>query len=129
MVWVLLGSGTVVLLIAAITRKNNEHCAKIEIDITGAQNNFFIDKKDVLDILQKTNGGRLEMKPMHSIDLALMETELQKTQWIKNAELFFDNNNVLEVKITEREPVARIFTSSGLIFLHGQLTGEASTER
>ncbi len=53
MVWVLLGSGTVVLLIAAITKKNNEHCAKIEIDITGVQNNFFIDKKDVLDILAK----------------------------------------------------------------------------
>ena len=116
MVWILLSSGTVVLLIAAITKKNNEHCVKIEIDIAGVQNNFFIDKKDVLGILQKTNGGSLEMKPLNSIDLALMETELQKTQWIKNAELFFDNNNVLEVKITEREPIARIFTSSGLSF-------------
>ncbi|MEP6948409.1 MAG: hypothetical protein ABI863_04015 [Ginsengibacter sp.] len=116
LVWILLGSGTVVLLIAAIARKNNEHCARIEIDITGVQNNFFVDKKDVLFILQKANGGRLEMKPLHSIDLALMETELQKTQWIKNAELFFDNNDVLEVKIKEREPVARVFTSSGLSF-------------
>jgi len=51
-----------------------------------------------------------------SIDLALMETELQKSQWIKNAELFFDNNDVLVVKITEREPIARIFTSSGSSF-------------
>ncbi len=116
MVWVLLSSGTVVLLVAAITRKNNEHCAKIEIDITGVQNNFFIDKKDVIDILQKANSGRLDMKPIHSIDLASMEAELQKSQWIKNAELFFDNNNVLEVKITEREPIARVFTSSGLSF-------------
>jgi len=82
MVWILLSSGTVVLLIAAITKKNNEHCVKIEIDIAGVQNNFFIDKKDVLGILQKTNGGSLEMKPLNSIDLALMETELQKTQWI-----------------------------------------------
>ena len=30
MVWILLSSGTVVLLIAAITRKNNEHCAKLK---------------------------------------------------------------------------------------------------
>ena len=116
MVWILLGSGTVVLLIAAIAKKNNEHCAKIEVDITGVQSNFFIDKKDVLGILQKANGGRLETKPLHSIDLALMETELQKTQWIKNAELFFDNNDVLEVKITEREPIARVFTFTGSSF-------------
>lgn len=116
MVWILIASGTVVLLIAAITRKNNEHCSKIEINITGVQNNFFIDKKDVISILEKTNGGRLEMKPLHSIDLALMETELQKSLWIKKAELFFDNNNVLVVKIKEREPIARIFTTSGLSF-------------
>ncbi|MEO8765151.1 MAG: hypothetical protein ABI416_12725 [Ginsengibacter sp.] len=116
MLWIILSSGTVVLLIAAITRKNNEHCVKIEIGIRGVQNNFFIDRKDVLDILQKTNGGSLEMKPVQSIDIALMETELQKSQWIKKAELFFDNNDVLEVKVTEREPVARIFTASGISF-------------
>jgi len=116
MVWILLSSGTIILLIAAIARKNNEHCAKIEIDITGVQNNFFIDKKDVLEILQKANSGRLEMRPLSSMDLALMETELQKSRWIKKAELYFDNNNVLEVKITEREPIARVFTSSGLSF-------------
>ena len=116
LVWVFLGCGTVVLLIAAITKKNNERCAKIEIGITGVQNNFFIDKKDVLEILQKANGGSLEMKPLGEIDLALMETELQKSQWIKKAELFFDNNDVLQVKIKEREPIARIFTASGSSF-------------
>lgn len=116
MAWVLLSSGTIILLIAAIARKNNEHCAKIEIDITGVQNNFFIDKKDVLAILRKANRGNLEMRPLSSMDLALMETELQKSQWIKKAELYFDNNNVLEVKITEREPIARVFTSSGSSF-------------
>lgn len=116
MVWILLASGTVVLLIAAVTRKNNEHCSKIEINISGVQNNFFIDKKGVISILEKTNGGRLEKKPLYTIDLALMETELQKSLWIKKAELFFDNNNVLVVKITEREPIARIFTTSGLSF-------------
>jgi len=87
MVWILLSSGTIILLIAAIARKNNEHCAKIEIDIAGVQNNFFIDKKDVLEILQKANSGRLEMRPLSSMDLALMETELQKSRWIKKAEL------------------------------------------
>ncbi len=116
MIWIILCSGTVVLLIAAITKRNNEHCTKVDIRISGVQNNFFIDKKDVISILENTNGGKLENKPVHKIDLALMEAVLQKSKWIKNAELFFDNNNVLEVKITEREPIARIFTTSGLSF-------------
>ncbi len=116
MVWVLLGAGTVVLLVAAIEKRNNEKCLRIEIEITGVQNNFFIDKKDVMAILEKTNKGHLENKPLHGIDMALMETQLQKSHWIKRAELFFDNNNMLVVKITEREPIARIFTTSGLSF-------------
>jgi cell division protein FtsQ len=116
MVWILLSSGIIVLLIAAITRRNNQHCTGINIKIEGVQNNFFVDKKEVINVLQKTNGGKLEKKPLHSIDLALMETELQKSKWIKKAELFFDNNNVLEVRISEREPIARIFTTSGLSF-------------
>src|SRR6185312_4131556 len=115
-VWIVIGSGTIVLLLAAIEKRNNERCARIEIRITGVQNNFFIDKKNVISILEKTNEGKLEKMPLHSIDLASMETALKQSQWIKNAELFFDNNNVLEVRITEREPIARIFTASGASF-------------
>lgn len=116
MIWIIIGAGTIVLLVAAIEKRNSERCAKIEIRITGVQNNFFIDKKDVISILEKTNAGKLEKMPLHSIDIASMEVALQKSQWIKNAELFFDNNNVLEVRITEREPIARIFTTSGSSF-------------
>jgi len=115
-IWIMVGSGTVVLLVAAIEKRNNEQCTRVEIRITGVQNNFFIDKKDVISILEKANAGKLEKMPLHSIDIASMETELQKNQWIKNAELFFDNNNVLEVRIAEREPIARIFTTSGSSF-------------
>lgn len=115
-IWIVIGTGTVVLLVAAIEKRKNERCAMIDIEIKGVQNNFFIDKKDVITALQKTNGGTLEKMPLHAIDLAAMETELQKSQWIKKAEIFFDNNNVLRVRITEREPIARIFTTSGLSF-------------
>ncbi len=116
MVWILLGSGMVVLLVAAITQKNNEQCVKTVIKISGVQNNFFIDKKDVLDILQKVNGRKLEKQPIKNFDLAAMETALKKDKWIRKAELFFDNNDVLQVNILEHEPIARIFTESGVSF-------------
>ena len=115
-VWIILCSGMVVLLVAAITKKNNEKIEGIEINIAGVKNNYFIDKKEVLKILLKTNGKSLEKAVSGSIDLAKMENALQKDQWIKRAEIFFDNSNVLQVRIIEREPVARIFTSAGTSF-------------
>lgn len=115
-IWIVLGSGTVVLLVAAIDRKNSEHIAGVEIHISGVQNNYFIDKKDVLAILQKTNGEKLENANAGVLNLTEMENALSKQPWVKSAEMFFDNNNMLQVKITEREPIARIFTVSGASF-------------
>jgi cell division protein FtsQ len=115
-VWVLLGSGIILLLAAAVTKNNNEEIKGMEINITGVQNNYFVDKKDVIKILEKVNGRSFKNASPNNLDLTKMETVLQKDQWIKKAEIFYDNNNVLQVKITEREPVVRIFTTSGASF-------------
>jgi cell division protein FtsQ len=52
-----------------------------------------------------------------SFDLRQMEAELKRNVWIREAQLFFDNNQVLRVNVTERQPVARIFTRQGSSFL------------
>ncbi|HSN09278.1 MAG TPA: hypothetical protein VLS85_09570, partial [Hanamia sp.] len=115
-VWIILASGVVVLLVAAITKKNTERITGVDIKISGIQNNYFIDKKEVLKILEKVNGKKLDKSTISSLDLTAMENQLAKNNWIKKAELFFDNNKVLQVKVTEREPIARIFTVSGASF-------------
>lgn len=114
--WALLGFAIVVLLGAAISLKNNKRCKGININISGAQNNFFIDEKQVGDMLQAICGGSLPGKALGSFNLAAIENTLKKNKWIKNAELFFDNNEVLTVEVSEREPVARIFTTSASSF-------------
>jgi len=45
-----------------------------------------------------------------------MESLLEKNVWIKDAQLFFDNNGILRVSVTEREPIARVFTREGNSF-------------
>ena len=40
----------------------------------------------------------------------------EKNEWIKTAELYFDNNDVLRINIMEREPIVRIFNSDGSSF-------------
>jgi len=116
MIWIMMGAGIVVLLIAAISKRNNERCTDIDIQISGVQNNFFIDKKEVLKILHNVSGGIIKTKPVHAIDLATMENQLKKVPWIEDAQLYFDNNDVLRVSIKEREPIARIFTTTGQSF-------------
>jgi len=108
--WLLIGAGTIVLLGAAIQKKDKKACANVEIEITGAEKDMFIDENDVLNLLN--SNGNIIGKEIGKVDLRSLETALERNRWIKNAEMFFDNNQLLKVRIEEREPVARVFTAS-----------------
>ncbi len=112
--WITAGIGTVVLLGAAMQKKNHKVCKEVKIEITGAEEHMFIDEKDVLNILNAS--GEIVGKDIASITLRQMEEELETNAWVKNAELFFDNQQVLMVSIEERQPTARIFTTQGSSF-------------
>jgi len=114
--WILLGTGSVVLLVAAMQKKDSAHCRAIEISITGADNNLFVDEADILHSIKNIEQGDPVGKSIGSFNLKKLETELEKNIWVKAAELFFDNNEVLRVNVQEREPVARVFTVGGNTF-------------
>jgi cell division protein FtsQ len=114
--WVILAVAGVVLLVAAINKKEEKQCKSIEINIDGDANNFFIEEVDILATIKKLEGSNIVGTPISNINLRLLETELEKNIWIKKAELFFDNNEVLKVSIDERQPIARVFSTTGTSF-------------
>jgi cell division protein FtsQ len=115
-VWIAFGAGTIVLLVAAVRVKDAQRCKKIDITIKGVNNIFFVDKNDILDSIISIEGNNPVGNPINTFNLKMIEKKLRKNIWVKNIELFFDNNGILEVKVTEREPVARIFTTGGNTF-------------
>jgi cell division protein FtsQ len=114
--WCTLGAGVVVLLVAAIGYRNNKTCKGFRIEIAGASGALFIDKKQILELLAGAGAGKIQNIPIAHFDLRRMETVLEKNVWIRDAELFFDNNDILRVNVTEREPIARVFTREGNSF-------------
>ncbi len=112
--WSVLGLCCVVLLVSAIKAKSAKACTAIDIKIDDATQNIFIKKADILDILNQ-NGIRAG-ETLDDINLRKTEDQLEHNAWIKDAQLFFDNHQTLHVNISEREPVARVFTLSGNSF-------------
>lgn len=109
-------SGLLVLLVAAIGRKNKEHCKDYSIKINGNRNNYFIGEKDVLKIVTSAINGKIKGKPIADFNLKRLEQQLRDNAWIRRANLYFDNQNVLHVSVMEKEPIARIFTTGGKSF-------------
>src|SRR6201991_5195235 len=111
-IWGMVGAGVLVLLVAAVRYRNNNTCKGYRIEIAGT----FIDKKGISDLLNSAGAGRGQDRPIQSFDLRRLESTLEKNVWIKDAQLFFDNNGILRVNVIEREPIARIFTTDGNSF-------------
>jgi len=114
--WIALGGATVFLLVAAIKTKPERLCKGIEISIHGVSNNFFVDKNDILKTIASLEKTNPVGKAMGAFNLKHLEDQLDRDVWIKSAQLFFDNNDILQVIVQEREPVARVFAASGETF-------------
>lgn len=120
-VWTAVGAGTIVVLVAAAQNQRGKHCKDVLVTIKGIDGTEYVSKKQILKTI---SGGRPDMMKgqlIRTFDLQQLEELLETNLWIRNAELFFDNNDVLHVDITEREPVARVFRVNGQSFYVDEL--------
>ena len=109
--WLLFGLAILVLFVAAMQHKNYSLCFGCKVEISANHQNYFITEKEILEIVNAS--GNIEERAIKTIDIAALETALKNNAWIKNAELYFENNNVLHVDIEQRQPIARLFTVNG----------------
>jgi len=113
--WSLLGVALIILFVFAWQAKSIKKCKDIDIELVGENPTaLFMNEQEILRILneQQVKIGT----PINALNLAQIEGSLEKTAWIKNAELYFDNQLVLRVRIEQRLPIARVFTVSGQSF-------------
>jgi cell division protein FtsQ len=106
-------SGLVVLLVAAIGKKNHENCRDYVVTVKGAQHNRFIDENDIKKILTAAVNGKIKGERMSDFNLRKLEQIIRRNAWVEKANLYFDNRDVLHISVTEKEPIARIFTITG----------------
>lgn len=110
-IWILLGGGTLFLLIAAMNNKNGLSCEKISIEFENKNVKNFTDKNEILNTLNEN--GAVVGKEAASFPIEALEIILEKSKWISNADLFFDKELTLHVRIQEPLPIARLFSVTG----------------
>ena len=114
--WLIIGGGIITLLAAAMHKQKNERCRDYTIRIKDAGNDLFINENEISELLNKSAEGELTGQAVSEFDLHQLEKELEANVWVEDAELYFDSKAVLHVIVTEKKPIARIFTVSGNSF-------------
>ncbi len=109
--WLVIGLFILTLFIAAVQKRKNNNCHGLKIEISNNNQTNFITEKEINEVVNPS--GVINSKPIKKIDLQSLEKALQKNLWVKNAELYIDNKNILHVDIAQRQPISRIFTVNG----------------
>lgn len=118
LMWLGVGAGMFTLIVAAMQAQDGSSCKGYEIRIRGAQGggSLFTSEEQIVKLLREASGGAVKGQRKSSFNLPRIEDLLEQSSWVYNAELYFDNKDILRVNVTERKPLARVFTGNGQSF-------------
>ena len=103
--WVTCLGGLVVLMSFIEGKKSELVCKDVKIFIPG--NQYFIDREEVDNILQ-VNSRALIGRKMQSIDIQGLESKLKANPFIEFAKVYTDMDGVINVEISQRQPILRV---------------------
>ena len=114
--WVMAGSaliGVVVLIIFSSNTFSTDRCKKIEVKIKNANEQFFIDAKEIESLATRQGSDQLTGRLFDKIDLREIEKRILKNKQIKSCQVFRGIEGNLNIDVEQHIPVARILMSDG----------------
>jgi len=103
--WIICFGGLVVLMSFIEGKKSELVCKDVKVFIPG--NQFFIDREEVDNILQ-VNSRSLIGRRMQNINIQALESKLKANPFIEFAKVYTDMDGVINVEISQRQPILRV---------------------
>ena len=103
--WVTSLGGLVVLMSFIEIKKSEVVCKDVKVYIPG--NQYFIDREEVDNILQ-VNTHVLIGRRMEDINIHALENRLKANPFIEFAKVYADMDGVINVEISQRQPILRL---------------------
>ena len=111
-IWFLFIIGTLALLSFSQRKKDNKACENWAINVDALSGNHFVNKERVEGILKNIGLKKGEDK-FANIDAKKVEKKILALSSVQDVEVFKKINGTLELNITQRQPIARVFSRNG----------------
>lgn len=112
LVTLVLAGGCVFAMLSASSLQNKERISELNIRIKNDRFRF-IDTTEVKKMLLSDRSIDVNKACMGKLNIYQMEKIVSTNPWVADAQVYIDNRKVLNVNITQRIPVARIFDQAG----------------
>jgi cell division protein FtsQ len=85
----------------------------VEIEILNDEKIHFLDEAKVMQIMRGKDSIQIAQQLLKEIDVRKMESLINSTAWVKDAQVYIDNLHNLHVLVMQRIPIARVFDVAG----------------
>lgn len=111
-IWTLFIVGVLLLLSFSYGKKKDKVCSTPKYEIDVLSGNHFVTKARLGGIL-KNIGFKEGVDKFEDVDTKKLEKKLMSLSSIEEVEVFKGMNGVLEIKVKQRKPIARVFNRTG----------------
>ena len=109
LVWVLVALVLFLIVMGAIRYKRKSLVKELKIQIVEDNDkNRFVDEDDVKSIIFNKFGHYVEGQTIEKINAKATELALEQDLFIKDADVYIDALNNVNIKVTQREPILRV---------------------
>jgi len=109
-------TGCIMAMVSAATIEDAKMVKNVSVHIKNDKKYHFIQEKEILELAVYRRNVDLAKTPMSRLDIKSMERVILADPWVANAQVYVDKDNVLQIYITQRIPVARCFQQNGVSY-------------
>ena len=112
--WIMFLSILVMIWLMARNRKANTFAQGLQVNVVALPSgDKMISDRDVRQALLAAFGSDLENSELANLEVERMERVLEGDPFVKNADVYIDQNNNVHININQREPVVRVLDNNG----------------
>jgi cell division protein FtsQ len=111
---------TLVLIIGfANSRQGDRYLNDVEISIDNQYENYFIDQKDVLALINDRGKDFLLSSDFNHLNLKEVEMRVASHQFVNEAQAYIDLEGNMTIEVIQNRPIARVIVNNGPDFYIG----------
>lgn len=113
---VVVSIGCIAAMLSASSIESDKMLKSVEVHIKNDRKYHFIEQNEIMDMAINNRHVDVEHTPLSKLDIRGMEQVILANPWVASAQVYVDNMRMLQIYVTQRIPVVRIFQQNGASF-------------
>ncbi len=123
-IYSVLGGLLLVLIGFSANKQGEKRVKKLEIVIDNSGNNYFVEERNVIDLITMNGSDPIVDKKYRYLDLKEVEMRIKFFKFVSDAQVSKDHKGNVKVLVKQKRPIARVIYPNGV---HAYIGSDGTT--